>query len=178
MSGLRSEVPAPVLPVRHGSRRPPRPGSPGALLHRGPPRTAHATPRATRPRQPLEDPPAPPPYLLLRAPPVHLLPGVTIERGQALRSVHRGVQLARQFRPLRSLRLNGSPAHVSALSSPGSTTRHPGQLYGDLREEFPVLRAPLSCRLSAARHPLSGHPNGGYRVSPAQNTGPVRRMGS
>jgi hypothetical protein len=39
------------------------------------------------------------------------------ETGAALRSVHRGVQRAYQFRPLRSLRLKGSPAHVSALSS-------------------------------------------------------------
>src|SRR5690349_9541701 len=39
----------------------------------------------------LEDPPAQPPYLLLMVPPVHALPGVTI-KGQALRSVHRGVQ--------------------------------------------------------------------------------------
>ena len=55
---------------------------------------------------------------LLLVPPVHMIPGVTIERGQALRSVHRSVQRARQFRHLRSLRLKGSPAHVSALSSP------------------------------------------------------------
>ena len=66
----------------------------------------------------LEDPAAQPPYLLLMVTPVHMLPGVTIKRGQALRSVHRSVQLARQFRHLRSLRLKGSPAHVSALSSP------------------------------------------------------------
>src|ERR1019366_4252784 len=88
----------------------------------------------------LEDPAAQPPYLLLMAPPVHTIPGVTIKRGQALRSVHRGAQRAHQFRHLRSLRLEGSPAHVSALSSPGSKTRHPGQLYEDHQEEFPVPR--------------------------------------
>ena len=37
----------------------------------------------------LEDPPAQPPYPLLMAPPVRMLPGVTIEQGQALRSVHK-----------------------------------------------------------------------------------------
>src|SRR6266568_5167845 len=66
----------------------------------------------------LEDPAAQPPYLLLLVPPVHTLPGVTIKRGQALRSVHRGVQLAHQYRHVRSLRLKGSPAHVSALAGP------------------------------------------------------------
>src|SRR6516164_5791822 len=73
----------------------------------------------------LEDPAPQPPYLLLMAPPVHTLPGVTIKhRGQALRSVHRGVQLALWLRHSRSLRLKGSPVHVSALSSPGS--KRPG----------------------------------------------------
>jgi hypothetical protein len=54
-------------------------------------------------------------------------------------------------------RLKGSPAHVSALSSPvarpasGPVIRgHPGGVPGPA--------APLSCRLSAARHPLPGHP--------------------
>jgi len=73
----------------------------------------------------LEDPAPQPPYLLLMAPPVHTLPGVTIKhQGQALRSVHRGVQLALWLRHSRSLRLKGSPVHVSALSSPGS--KRPG----------------------------------------------------
>jgi hypothetical protein len=80
----------------------------------------------------LEDPPAQPPYLLLMAPPVHTIPGVTIEPGQAIRSVHRSVQLAHQFRHLRSLRIKGSPAHVSALSSPGSNGPASG----------PVIRGP------------------------------------
>ena len=68
----------------------------------------------------LEDPPAQPPYLPLMMPPVHTLPGVTIERGQPLRSVHRSVQRARQFRHSRSLRSKGSPDCVSALSGPGT----------------------------------------------------------
>src|SRR5713101_4199881 len=80
----------------------------------------------------LEDPPAQPPYLLLMAPPVHTIPGVTIEPGQAIRSVHRSVQRAHQFRHLRSLRIKGSPAHVSALSSPGSNGPASG----------PVIRGP------------------------------------
>src|SRR5258708_230807 len=69
-------------------------------------------------RRRFEDPPARPPYLLLLMTPVHTIPGVTIKPGQALRSVHRGVQLARQFRHLPSLHLKSPPAHVSALSSP------------------------------------------------------------
>jgi hypothetical protein len=48
-----------------------------------------------------------PPYLLLLVPPVHTIPGITIQRGQALRSVHRSAQLAHQYRHLRSLRLAG-----------------------------------------------------------------------
>ncbi len=51
----------------------------------------------------LEDPAAQPPYLLLMMPPVHLLPGVTIKRGQALRSVHQGVQRALRCWHSRSL---------------------------------------------------------------------------
>src|SRR5260370_1121360 len=62
--------------------------------------------------------PARPRDLLPLDPPVHTIPGVTIKRGQALRSIHRGVQLAHQYRHLRSLRLKGSPAHVSALTGP------------------------------------------------------------
>ena len=79
----------------------------------------------------LEDPPAQPPYLLLVAPPVHTLPGVTIKQQQALRSVHRSAQRARQFRHVRSLRSKGSPDCVSAFSGPGT---RPG-----IR---PVIRAP------------------------------------
>ncbi len=97
----------------------------------------------------LEDPAAQPPYLLLVAAPVCTFPGITIKRGQALRSVHRGVLLAHQYRPLRSLRFKGSPAHVSALSGTGTrpvirpvirapSGRRPGHA------------APLSCCLSAA----------------------------
>src|ERR1019366_8375253 len=66
----------------------------------------------------LNGPAALPPYLLLLVPPVHTIPGITIQRGQALRSVHRSAQLARQYRHLRSLRLKGSPARVSALAGP------------------------------------------------------------
>jgi len=39
----------PPAPTRHTDTRPP--GSPGALLHRGPLRTAHATHHGTRPKQ-------------------------------------------------------------------------------------------------------------------------------
>jgi len=104
----------------------------------------------------LEDPAAQPPYLLLVVPPVHTLPGVTIERVQALRSVHRGAQRALRFRHLRSLRFKGSPAHVSALSSPGSKTWHPGQLYEDHPggvpghgPAVPVFLLPFGCPASA-----------------------------
>jgi hypothetical protein len=91
------------------------------------------------------------------AAPVHTLPGVTIERGQALRSVHRSIQRARQFRHLRSLRLKGSPAHVSALAGPSIKLA--------IR---PVIRAPSGRRPGPAalafllpsgrRHLLPGHP--------------------
>src|SRR6266498_2330431 len=104
----------------------------------------------------LEDPAAQPPYLPLMMAPVHTIPGVTIERGQALRSVHRGVQLAHQYRHLRSLRLKGSPAHVSALAG-----RAPARIR-------PVIRAPSGRRPGPAalaflppfgrRHSLFGHP--------------------
>jgi len=120
----------------------------------------------------LEDPPAQPPYLLLMATPVHTLPGITIERGQALRSVHRSAQRARQFRHLRSLRLKGSPAHVSALAGPSITLA--------IR---PVIRAPSGRRPGPAalafplpfgrRHSLPGHPvpPAGFRPSYDRPTG-------
>ena len=107
----------------------------------------------------LEDPAAQPPYLLLMVTPVRTFPGVTIEEGQALRSAHRGVQHALWCWHSRCFLFQGSPAHVSALSSPGSTARHPGQLCGGHPGEVPALRPLLSCCLSAARHPLPGHPN-------------------
>ena len=91
------------------------------------------------------------------ATPVHMIPGVTIKRGQALRSVHRSVQLARQFRHLRSLRLKGSPAHVSALSSPVARPASGPVIRGPSGRSSRSC-GPLSCCLSAARHLLLGHP--------------------
>ena len=96
----------------------------------------------------LEDPPAQPPYLLLMATPVHTIPGATTERGQALRSVHRSVQRARQFRLL-SLRLKGSPAHVSAPCGPERRARYPASYTGTSREET----RPCGTRLPAAFRP-------------------------
>ena len=106
----------------------------------------------------LEDPAAQPPYLLLMEPPVHTIPGVTIKRGQALRSVHRGVQLAHQFRHLRSL----SPQR---LTCPRQRSFEPGRKTGirasytkTIREEFPVPQP----RFPAAFRPpgicFPGHP--------------------
>src|SRR5258708_8041976 len=96
----------------------------------------------------LEAPAAKPPYLLLVATPVHMIPGVTIERGQALRSVHRGVQLAHQYRPLRSFCFKGSPAHVSALA---------GRASARIR---PVIREPSgrSSRSCSSRFPAAFRP--------------------
>src|SRR6266851_864471 len=106
----------------------------------------------------LEDPAAQPPYLLLMVPPVHNIPGVTIERGQALRSVHRGVQLAHQFRHLRSLSPQRLTCPRQRSFEPGSKTGIRASYTRTLREEFPGPAVPLSCRLSAARHPLHRHP--------------------
>ena len=59
----------------------------------------------------LEDPASQPPYLLLAAPPVHMLPGVAVEsreyRPGVLRSVHRGVQLILWFGHLLPFRFKG-----------------------------------------------------------------------
>src|ERR1039457_1118000 len=87
----------------------------------------------------------------------HTIPGITIQRGQALRSVHRSAQLAHQYRHLRSLRLKGSPARVSALAGPSIKLA--------IR---PVTRAPSGRSPGPAalafllpfshRHSLPGHP--------------------
>jgi hypothetical protein len=77
----------------------------------------------------LENPAAQPPYLLLVMAPVHTLPGVTIECGQALRSVHQGVQHA-----LRCWHRAAfcSKAHLptsAPVRARAAAARHPGQLY-------------------------------------------------
>jgi hypothetical protein len=54
-------------------------------------------------------------------------------------------------------RLKGSPAHVSALSSPVARPAS-GPVIRGPSGRSPGPAAPLSCRLSAARHPLPGHP--------------------
>ena len=88
----------------------------------------------------LEDPAAQPPYLLLVAPPVHTLPGVTIETGAGP--------------PVRSPRCPTCPSVPAfALASPQRLTcprqrpfgpgHRPGirpVIRGAIREEFPVLR--------------------------------------
>src|SRR6266851_3224264 len=102
----------------------------------------------------LEDPAAQPPYLLLMVPPVSSFPGITVERGQALRSVHRGAQLAHQFRHLRSLSPQRLTCPRQRSFEPGSKTGIRASYTRTLREEFPGPAVPLSCRLSAARHPL------------------------
>src|SRR6266702_4470153 len=89
----------------------------------------------------LEDPAAQPPYLLLMVPPVSSFPGVTVERGQALRSVHRGVQLAHQFRHLRSLSPQRLTCPRQRSFEPGSKTGIRASYTRTLREEFPVPRS-------------------------------------
>src|SRR5262249_23445543 len=118
---------------------------------------------APRPAPPLpccENRPRHPPYPLLVMAPVHTLPGVTIECGQALRSVHRGVQRALRcwhraaFCPKAHLPTS-APFRARAATGPASgpvIQRPPGR-------RPRVLRPLLSCCLSAARHPLLGHPN-------------------
>ena len=71
-------------------------------------------------------------------PPVHTIPGVTIKRGQALRSVHRGVQLAHQFRHLRSLSPQRLTCPRQRSFEPGSKTGIRASYTKTIREEFPV----------------------------------------
>ena len=73
-------------------------------------------------------------------PPVHMIPGITIKRGQALRSVHRGVQRARQFRHLRSLSPQRLTCPRQRSFEPGSKTGIRASYTRAIREEFPVLR--------------------------------------
>ena len=85
---------------------------------------------------------------------------------RVLRSVHRhrvhprvrqhGVQLALRFRRLCPHRFKGSPAHVSTLSGPGSSPVS-GQLSGTAGGGAGHA-VPVSCRLSAHRRSLLGHP--------------------
>ncbi len=72
-----------------------------------------------------------------------------IERGQAFRSVHQGAQLALRFRHLRSLRLKGSPAHVSAPCGLEHQARYPASYTGTFWEET----RPCSTRFPAAFRP-------------------------
>ena len=97
----------------------------------------------------LEDPAAQPPYLLLMVAPVRTIPGVTIEWGQALRSVHQGVQRALWCWHLRCFLFQGSPAHVSALSSPGSN----GPASGPVIRGHPGKVPALPPRFAAAFRP-------------------------
>src|SRR6266704_6124881 len=83
----------------------------------------------------LEDPAAQPPYLLLLVPPVHTIPGVTIEWGQALRSVHRGVQLAHQYRHLRSLPPQRLTCPRQRPYGPEHQARYPASYTSSSREE-------------------------------------------
>src|SRR5258707_1889818 len=106
----------------------------------------------------LEDPAAQPPYLLLMTTPVHTLPGITIKYGQALRSAHRGVQLAHQYRHFRSLRIKGPPAHVSSLTGTGTRPvirpvihRPSGGVPGPAAHAFLL---PFSRRHSLVEHPV------------------------
>ena len=109
----------------------------------------------------LEDPASQPPYLLLAAPPVHMLPGVAVEsreyRPGVLRSVHRGVQLILWFRHLLPFHFKDSPAHVSVLSNP-STGSVSGQLYKDHPGGVPGPAAPDFLLLFSCRHSLFEHP--------------------
>src|SRR6266545_3589347 len=86
---------------------------------------------------------------LVSAPPVCTIPGITIERGQALRSVHRSVQLAHQFRHLRSLspqRLTCPRQRPCGLEH---QARYPASYTGTVREET----RPCGTRLPAAFRP-------------------------
>ena len=159
------------LPTRRPAARPP-------ALHPAPPAAAHpagtAPPARGRPARP-----GPPParlrsasfcrflasgqspactalkirprsrHLLLVEPPVHTLPGVTIERGQALRSVHRSVQRARQFQHLRSLRLKRLTCPRERPCGPEHQARYPAGYTGTSREET----RPCGTRLPAAFRP-------------------------
>ena len=90
-----------------------------------------------------------------------------------LRSVHhaRCVQLAHRFRRLRSRQvLTGSPDPRQLPFGPG-TSPVSGQLSGEQPAEVPVIRAPVSCCLSATGIRFSGHP------APARGAGPSSRFG-
>ena len=91
-------------------------------------------------------------------PPVHTIPGVTIKRGQALRSVHRSVQLAHQFRHLRSLSPQRLTCPRQRSFEPGSKTGIRASYTKTLREEFPLPQP----RFPAAFRPpgicFPGHP--------------------
>ena len=84
-------------------------------------------------------------------PPVHMLPGVTVEtEGRPsgpfteVSNLPLGSGICARFR------FKGSPAHVSALSSPAQA-RYPASYTRTIREEFPVLRPrfPAAFRLPA-----------------------------
>src|SRR6266516_4060903 len=92
----------------------------------------------------LEDPLPQPPYVLLTGTPVNGGPYQPV-----LGSVHRHRRLTRPSVPaVRPPAFNGSPAHVSALSRPGT---RPGirPVIRDHPAEEPVTHASLSCCLSA-----------------------------
>ena len=83
------------------------------------------------------------------------LPAIPVE-GQALRSVHRSVQLAHRFRHPRSLCSKGSPDCVSSLSGPAHAGIRPvirAPPGGDpgTRRRFPAAFRPLAFALS---HPV------------------------
>jgi hypothetical protein len=81
--------------------------------------------------------------------PVCMLPGVTIKRGQALRSVHRGVQLAHQYRHLRSLSPQRLTCPRQRPCGPEHQARYPASYTSTFREET----RPCGTRFPAAFRP-------------------------
>ena len=98
----------------------------------------------------LEDPAPQPPYPLLMHPPVHLLPGVSVEHTRrVLRSVHRGVQHALRFRhprPLRRQRLTCPRQHP--IRGSGHQARYPAGYPTTIQEKDLVMRSSVSRCLS------------------------------
>ena len=75
----------------------------------------------------------------------------------------------------RSLHLKGPPAHVSALSSPGRTARHPGQLYEDQPGRSSRSLRPRFARVGPGRPAeiaLGGFPRPARRTRRATLTAP------
>jgi hypothetical protein len=98
-------------------------------------------------------------YAHLMVPPVHMIPGITIKRGQALRSVHRSVQLARQFRHLRPLSPQRLTCPRQRSFEPGSKTgiraSYTGTIRGSSRFCGPAFLLPFGRPASAFLGTLS-----------------------